>query len=311
MNMRIGVFGMGGVGGYFAGRLAEGKMNVVCIARGPHLAAIRRDGLRVDSIDGDVTVEELPAFDDPAAAGVVDVLLVAVKSWQLADAIGAMAPMVGSDTVIVPLLNGVEAPEQIASRYGEERVLGGLCGLISMVSAPGHIRHTGARPFIKFGEPNGVRSSRVTRLAESLQGLRGMTVEVPADINVEMWNKFLFITAFSGVGAVTRSTIGELRELPATRALLQSAMAEVEAVGRARGITMTNDVVANAMGFIDELPPGSTASMQRDIMAERVSELEAQTGAVVRLGRQGGVEVPVNGFIYASLLPQEQRAVRD
>ena len=309
MSVKIGVLGMGGVGGYFAGRLSQAGLDVVCIARGAHLAAMRRHGLRVDSIAGDFEVKDLAAFDEPAAAGAVDVLLVAVKSWQLADAVTAMAPMVGENTLIIPLLNGVEAPGQIAERYGAERVLGGLCGLISMVAGPGHIRHTGASPFIRFGELSGERSPRVRRLVERLKGLQGVSVEVPDDIQVEMWNKFLFITAFSGVGAVTRCPIGELRELPATRDLLRRAMAEVLAVGRARGVAMSGQAVDKAMAFIDGLPAESTASMQRDIMAGRPSELEAQTGAVVRLGDRAGVEVPVNGFIHASLLPQERRAV--
>ena len=126
-----------------------------------------------------------------------------------------------------------------------------------------------------------------------------------------MWNKFLFITAFSGVGAVTRSPIGELRELPATWAMLQTAMTEVLAVGRARGIAMSEDVVSEALAFVNGLPPAATASMQRDIMSGNRSELEAQTGAVVRLGRQCGIDVPVNEFIYASLLPQERRVVSE
>ncbi len=306
--MKIAVFGAGGVGGYFGGRLAQAGEDVVFVARGDHLRAMRAQGLRVDSIHGDFTVSPVHATDDPMSVGVVDCVLVAVKTWQVDDAARAMLPMIGERTFVVPLLNGVEAPDQLASHLGRERVLGGLCSLISMVAGPGHIRHTGAPPSIKFGELDDRVSERVTRLRKVFERAEGLTVEVPQDIHVAMWSKFLLIAPWSGVGAATRAPIGVTRRIAQTRALIEQSMREVSDVAAARGVNLPPSAIATAMDFIDRLPEGGTASMQRDIVEGRPSELDAQNGAVVRLGKAAGVDTPVNAILYASLLPQERKA---
>ena len=309
--MKVAIVGAGGVGGYFGGRLAQAGEDVVFIARGEHLRAMQRKGLRVDSINGDFRVDRVLATDDPATVGEVDYILVAVKSWQLPNAIETMRPMVGETTSIVPLLNGVEAPDQLTNGFGAERVLGGTCSVISMIAGPGHVRHAGAQPTIKFGELDHRRSERGERLRNAFSRTEGVQVEVPEDIHVAMWNKYMAIAPWGGVGAVTRAPIGVIRSLPETRALLEHAMEEIFLLARARKVAMEREAIDRAMAFIDALPYEGTASMQRDIMAGRPSELDAQNGTVVRLGKEAGVATPVNSMIYSSLLPLERRARKE
>ena len=307
-RLRIAVFGTGAVGGYFGGRLAQAGEDVIFLARGAHLAAIESQGLRVSSLRGDFVIRPANAVEQPAEAGPVDVVLLGVKAWQVADAAKAMRPMLRSATVVVPLQNGVEAPAQLAEVIGRERVLGGLCRVLASIQAPGHIEQTGVDPYIAFGELDGSRTERVDRLRDAFQRAQGVTVETPPDIVAAMWTKFLFISALSGVGAITRSTAGVIRSKPETRALLVQALEEARLVALAHRVRLPDDVVSRVMQSIDELPEGGTASMQRDIAAGRPSELASQSGAVVRLGQAAGVPVPVHTLIYESLLPLERRA---
>jgi 2-dehydropantoate 2-reductase len=196
----------------------------------------------------------------------------------------------------------------LAAGLGKEHVLGGLCVIIVYLVEPGHVSHAGTDPFIRFGELDKRPSERVEKLHQAFDRASGLTVEIPSDINVAMWQKFMFITAFSGVGAVTRAPVGVVRDQPGTRQMLEQTIREIYDVARARNIAMPENVIDETMEFIDSLPPEVTASMQRDIMNGRPSELEIQNGAVVRLGQEAGVETPVNSFIYHSLLPMEMRA---
>ena len=278
------------------------------IARGSNLQALQNNGLKVDSLKGDFTVHPVQASDDPAEVGVVDVVLVAVKAWQVPDVAKVMLPLVGPDTLVVPLQNGVEAPTQLAEVLGAEHVIGGLCGLISFVAEPGHIFHVGADPFINFGELDNHASDRVKKLHRAFARTTGITVEIPPDIQVAMWRKFLLIVSWSGIGAITRAPLGVFLGLPQTRHMLQGVMQEVFSVANARGIALPKEIIGNTLDFMDSLPPTGTASMQRDIMKGHRSEVESQTGAVVRMGQEMGVETPINAFIYHSLLPQELKA---
>lgn len=306
--MRIAVYGAGGVGGYFGGRLAQAGVDVVFIARGRHLEAMQSRGLEVDSISGDFALDSVNATDDPAKAGKVDAVIVATKAWQVNDAARAMGPMLGDSTFVVPLQNGVEAPEILARVVGDERVVGGLCGLLSYIVEPGHIRHAAIPAFIKFGELDNRPSDRIDNLRELFERAEGVRVEVTADIQAAMWKKFLFIAGWGAVGAVTRAPVGVLRSRPETREMLRQAMEEIYAVAKARGVALDPDAVDETLKGIDALSEGGTASMQRDIMSGRPSELEMQTGAVLRLGREAGVDTPVNRFLFHSLLPMELKA---
>jgi 2-dehydropantoate 2-reductase len=305
--MKIAIFGTGAVGGYFGGRLAQGGEEVVFIARGKHLQALQANGLRVDSINGDFLVHPVQATDNPTEAGVVDVVIVAVKAWQVPEAAEAMRVMIGPQTFVVPLQNGVDAPSQLAAVLGVEHVLGGLCGLMSFVVGPGHIQHAGIDPFVNFGELDNRASDRAEKLRQAFIQAK-VNVEIPPDIQAAMWRKFLFIVSTSGMGAVTRSPFGVFRSIPQTRNMLEQLMHEVFHVAKAHKIDLAQDIVSQILSFIDGLPASGTASMQRDIMEGRPSELEAQNGAVVRLGQEVGVDTPSNAFIYNSLLPMELHA---
>jgi 2-dehydropantoate 2-reductase len=307
-GLRIAVFGSGAVGGYFGGRLAQAGEDVQFIARGQHLAAIREHGLRVSSTEGDFLVRPTRVTDDPSALGPIDVVLLGVKAWQVPQAAEAMRALVGERTFVLPLQNGIEAPEQLAAVFGAGRVLGGLCRILAYVESFGHIRHAGVVPYIAFGELGASSSTRAEALRQAFSRARGVTAEVVSDIGAAMWSKFVFIAALSGVGALTRAPIGVIRSQPESRRLLEQAMEEIYAVAVSNRIALPADTVEMTLAFIDNLPPDGTASMQRDIIQGRPSELEAQVGAVVRLGERQGIAVPLHRLIYAALLPLERRA---
>jgi 2-dehydropantoate 2-reductase len=264
--------------------------------------------LRVESVDGDFTVHPVEVTEDPGEAGPADAVLLAVKAWQVKEAGRALLPLLAAGGFVVPLQNGVEAADELAAEVGEERVVGGLCKIVSFVAGPGRIRHAGVAPRIEFGERDGRPRERVERLRAAFEKAAGLSVATPSDIGAAVWEKFLFIAPLSGVGAVTRMPAGQLRSVAESRGMLETAMREVFDLARARGIGLRKDAVARTMSYVDGLPADSTASMQRDILEGRPSELEYQTGAIVRLGRESHVAVPVNEFIYHALLPGERRA---
>jgi 2-dehydropantoate 2-reductase len=305
--VRIAVVGVGGVGGYFGGRLAQAGADVIFIARGDNLAALREQGLRIESIIGDAFVAPVQATDEPVQAGPVDMVLVATKTWQLDEAIDLMRPLIGPETGVVPLLNGVEASDRLAAALGESHALNGICYIFVARVAPGVVRHSGIHPLIIFGERDNRRTARVEALRDWLERA-GVRVTIPPDIDAEVWRKFVFGATTSGLGAVTRAPMGVLRELPETRPLFVQGMREIVAVAQACGIALGEETVTAALVQLDALPYETTASMQRDIMDGRPSELEAQNGAVARLGAAAGVPTPLHTFIYATLLPQERMA---
>jgi 2-dehydropantoate 2-reductase len=335
--MHIAIFGTGAVGGYFGGRLAQAGENVTFIARGEQLRALQEHGLRVDSLKGDFTIEHVEVTDDPAQVGAVDVIIVGVKAWQVREAAKDCRPMVGPQTFVVPLQNGVEAPDQLVEVLGAEHVLGGLCRIVSSIVEPAHVRHAGLEPYVAFGELDNRPSERAARLQAAF-ARAGVKAEIPSDIQVALWEKFLFIAPFSGIGAVTRAPAGVLRSLPETRHMLEQAMQEILTVAQARSAAhshmkgssaahshmkgssaahshmkgssaaLSQESISQTMALVDNLPPDGTASMQRDIMAGRPSELESQNGAVVRLGQEVGVATPLHAFIYHSLRALELRA---
>jgi 2-dehydropantoate 2-reductase len=261
----------------------------------------------VESVLGDFVIQPVEATDDPTHVGIVDAVLVGVKAWQVSEVAEAMRPLLGPATCVVPLQNGVEAPAQFAAVLGTAHIVGGLCGLESFITAPGHIRHASGTPFIRFGELDNRPSARLKQLHRAF-GRTGVRVDMPSDIHAALWMKFLFITPCSGIGALTRAPIGVWRSLPETRQMSEQAVHEVLAVAHARGIILPADALHTTLGRLDSVSPEATASMQRDIMAGRPSELEAQIGAVVRLGQPVGVATPLHAFIYGSLLPMERRA---
>ena len=304
--MRIAVFGAGSVGGYFGARLADAGHAVTFIARGAHLDAIAREGLRVTSINGDV-VCRAPATDDPSTVGVVDLVLVGVKAWQVPEVAPRMRSMVGPDTVVLPLQNGVETAGQLAAALGSGPVLGGLCKIMSAVEAPGHICHTAVDPVVVLGELDRSTTARVDRIRRMFE-VATVTTEVPSDINREIWRKFLLIAPWGGLGSLARVPIGRLRGVQETRRLLEQAVDEIARLAAAHGAALGSDVVGRAMAFLDSVPADGVPSMQRDITQGRASELDTQIGAVVRLGKRCRVDTPVHAFVYGCLRPLELAA---
>jgi 2-dehydropantoate 2-reductase len=287
--------------------LSQAGEEVVIIARGEHLRAIRDHGLRVDSIKGDFVAVPALATDNPTEAGTVDVVILGVKAWQVADAAMAMRPMIGPETFVVPMQNGVEAPGQLASVLGERAVVVGLGGLISYIVGPGHILHAGGEPFVSFGESDDSTTERTQRLLRAFQNA-GVQANIPSNIHAALWAKLAFMAAASGVGAITRVPSGQWHSVPECWEMAQQVVREVLAVAAARGVEMPSDAFAAAKARLEGSPPDGTSSMQRDLMEGRPSELEVQSGGVVRLGLEAGVATPVNSFIYHSLLPQEMKA---
>jgi 2-dehydropantoate 2-reductase len=307
-KMRIAVFGAGAVGGYFGGRLAQGGLDVSFIARGKHLQAIKNKGLRVESICGNFNVHPTAVTDDPSTVGEVDVVLLGVKAWQVQEAARAMQPMFGPHTFVVTLQNGVDAPTLFSDVLGPDRIVGGLCKLICLITKPGHLRHSGGDPYVAFGELDNRHSDRTERLFQAFSKTTGLTAEISANIWTDIWKKFLLMAPLSGLGSITRAPIGVFRHFPETRQMLLESIKEVFNLAMACNIDFPKMVVEETMEFIDAVPKEGTASMQRDIIEGRPSELNEQNGAVVRLGHAMGVQTPINAFIFYSLLPLEMRA---
>ena len=307
--MRIVIFGTGGVGGYFGGRLARAGDDVTFIARGEHLQAIKTNGLRVDSSEGDFVVNPAKATDNVGEVGDTDLVILGVKAWQVPEAARAIKPLVGSTTTVVPLQNGVDAVPQLTHELGAENVIGGLCRIVSFVVGPGHIRHAGFAPSIIIGELDNRRSERIETI-EHVFRHAGLDTTIAADIQVALWTKFLFIASFSGVGAVAGAPAGVLRSDAKWRALMLSAMEEIYALAHTRGVKLPPNSVAKVMAAIDGLPDDATSSMQRDITAGKPSELESQNGSVVRMARESGVDVPTHTLIYKTLKPLDESAQR-
>lgn len=305
--MKIVIYGTGGVGGYFGAQLALAGEDVVFIARGDHLQAIQQNGLHLETDQGQTLLPTVQATDDPKKVAIADLIIVGVKAWQVTDVAHSIKNMVGSNTLVLPLQNGVEAAKELSFVLGERHVLGGLCKSLSWVVKPGYIRSIGQIHSILFGELDNSSSKRTEQLKEVFERAKIKAI-IPPDINVALWEKLLFVVSFGGVGAVTRSPIGIIRKLSGTRLMLEQSMKEVLAVAQNRGIALSDGIVEKSLAFIDSLAPDATTSLQRDITNGKPSELEFWNGAVVRLGQQSSVVTPLNTFIYNALLPLELQA---
>jgi len=305
--MRVAIFGTGGVGGYFGGRLAQAGEDVTFIARGEHLRAIQTKGLKVESLSGDFVVHPAQATADVTEVGPVDLVVVGVKAWQVPEAATAMKPLIGSKTTVLPLQNGVDAVSQLTAELDPDVVIGGLCKIVSFVVAPGHIRHAGFAPSVVIGELNNQRTDRIVEIEKTFKHA-GVETTIAADIYEALWMKFLFIASFSGVGAIAKAPAGIVRTNPKMRAQMLEAMEEIYALAHARNINLPPNSIETVMAGVDALPEDATSSMQRDIAAGKPSELESQNGAVVRMARQSGVQVPTHELIYSTLKPLEEKA---
>lgn len=300
--MRIAIMGAGATGGYFGALLAQAGEEVAFIARGDHLAAMRRSGLRVESTQsGEFTVPVF-ATDDPGAVGPVDLVLFCVKSYDTEAAADAILPLVGPTTAIVTIQNGIENVERLAQRYGPDAVLGGLAFIESTVAAPGVIAHLSPFGRIIFGDLAGGASERAGQLAGQLRA-GGVDAEVSEEIGVALWEKFVFIAPLAGLTSLTRLSIGPLRECPETWGLYRQCMEEVAQVGHAAGVALPDDAVERSTANTGRIAASFKSSMQRDLERGKRLELEALNGYVVRRGAALDVPTPVNSVIYAALKP--------
>ena len=305
--MKILIMGTGGVGGYYGGLLAQQGHEVTFVARGAHLDAMRRDGLKVKSIHGDFTIFPVSATENPGVTGEMDLILFCVKTYDTDEAARAIRTTVGPQTVVMSLQNGIDAAERIGSLVGMQHVIGGVTWLSSAVESPGVIRQVSQFRRIAFGELAGGPSERMERISKAFENT-GITLEPSENIRKVLWTKLVFITAVSSLGSLTRLPLGDYRDIPEARNLLSCIMKEVEEVARAQNVSLDSDVVEKWINFIDSSSPQMKPSMQLDIESGHRTELESMIGVVSRKGRELGVPTPAIDFVYASLLPIELKA---
>lgn len=299
--MRIAIFGSGGVGGYFGGRLAASGEDVTFIARGAHLNALQQGGLQIASPLGDANIERVQATDRPQAIGPVDVVLFTVKLYDVDAAAATLGPLIGPNTVVITLQNGVDAVDMVSKHVGAGHVAGGVAYIVAVIDQPGRVRHTTAQQLV-FGERDGKRSDRLVAFEQACIKA-GFQAKASESIESDLWVKFVRLATWSGMTSVTRSPMGVVRDTPETFDLMMAAIAEVIAVGKARGIAFPPDLMDGTIALIRNFPATSKSSMLEDLERGRRLELPWLSGAVVRLGREAGVPTPIHQFITTVLTP--------
>lgn len=304
--MNIVVFGAGGVGGYFGGKLAQAGNDVTFIARGKHLQAIKSNGLLIKSIQGDFKVHP-KVTDDVTNIKNPDLVILGVKSWQVEDVAVQLKPIIREHTMVLPLQNGADNADKLKAVLPHENVLAGLCKIVSRVESPGIIDHFAFDPEIVFGEYDNEKSKRVQNLSMLFDNA-GIKNKVSEDIHLDIWKKFLFIATVSGIGALTRVEFGAMRDDEHIRQIMYQTANEIVAVANSKGIALTNDDIEMILKIVDNLNAKTTASMQRDIMDGRPSELDNFNGYIVRQGKELHITTPANSFTYHCLWPQEKKA---
>ena len=300
--MRIAVVGAGGVGGGFGAALAQAGADVTFIARGAHLAAMKSKGLRIDSPRGNTHLVPTQATDDPATVGPVDVVLFCVKLWDVESAGEHIRPMVGPDTAVIPLQNGIDAPERLLPILGRKAVMGGVAQISASIVEPGVVRQVGTFMRMVFGELDGSKSRRAEEfLALCLQA--GFEATLSEQILTDLWMKFILLASNAGMMALARQPIGALRDDPDMLPIFMSAYREVTEVGRAKGIALPADAVERILELTRHFPPAMKASMALDLDRGNRLEVPWLSGKVVELGRQFGIATPTHGMMYAMLKP--------
>lgn len=306
--MRIGIMGSGGLGGYFGAKLAQGGADVHFIARGKHLEAMRREGLRIEGPEP-LHVRDVKVTENPGEAGVMDVIMLAVKLWDTEQAIARMRPMVGPQTTVISFQNGVLKDQYLRAAFDARQIMGGVGYVATTIESPGVIRQTGPMQRLIFGEFDGTRSARgEALLAACLAG--GINAELSGEILREIWQKYVFLVGLSGTTTTMRRTIGPIRAHPQARAFLEDVMREVIAVGRAHGVALPEDYLASAMQRADTVSPQMTSSMHHDLERGNPLEVRWLSGGVVELGRAQGVATPLNRAIADILALHAEGAPR-
>jgi 2-dehydropantoate 2-reductase len=295
--MKIAMMGSGGVGGFFGGRLAHAGCDVSFIARGLHFAAMRERGLTIENEpQGNIRLKEVHVTDDPGTLGPVDLVILSVKLWDTEAAARAIRPLVGPDTGVLSLQNGVIKDDILRREFGDAAVMGGVGYVATTISRPGVIHQTGTMQRIVLGEYDGRKSDRAKFLHEALQRA-GVSAELSADVRKAIWEKYVFLVGLSATTTTMRMPIGAIRGNPQTRAFLLEVMRETVAVGRAHGVTLPEDYAENRLEFADGLPADMTASMHHDLERGNPLEVNWLSGGVVQLGKQKDVPTPANRAI--------------
>ncbi len=305
--MEILIFGVGGVGGYFGGKIAQAGYDVSMFARGKHLNAIREKGLEVESINGDLKIFPKMATDDLKMVPKPDIVILGVKSWQIGEAAKYLKNFIKENTIVLPLQNGADNVEQLLKEIPGKNVIAGLCRIVSFIDTPGKIKHVSFDPEIIFGEVDNSQTQRILVLQE-IFNRSGIKNSVPDDIELEIWKKFLFIVTISGIGGLTRVPIGRIRESKYLYQMMQDTANEIIEVANAKNIRLTMEHKLNVFDHIDKISHETTASTQRDLMEAKPSELENFNGYIVKEAQRLGIETPVNELIYECLLPMDQKA---
>jgi 2-dehydropantoate 2-reductase len=304
--MNIAIVGTGGVGGYFGAKLAQAGNRVTFVARGEHLKAMQKNGLLVKSIHGDIHIKNVRATDSIVAIERADLVITAVKAWQIREIREDIKQILHADSMVLPLQNGVLAASELGEVIDSGQVLGGLCRIISKIEAPGVISHFGVQPEIVFGELDGAESERI-KVLSALFEQAGIHHKTSRDIEADVWKKFISICV-SALLAVTKTTYGEMCELKETHQMMTELLNEIYMVSQKAGINIKPEFIDKTIAFIRSFPYDSTSSLTRDVLEGKPSEIDYQNGTVVKLAEQYGVEVPVNRFIYNCVLPMELKA---
>lgn len=303
--MKIVVIGAGGVGGYFGGKLTKAGYDTSFIVRGKNLEAINKNGLQIKSINGDFKVYPLATSEfDPVKKA--DLVILGTKSWQIIDIAKSIKPLLSKHTMVLPLQNGADNADKLLSVLNPENVIAGFCRIVSKIEEPGIINHFAYEPEIIFAENKNEKTERI-QLLKSTFDKAGFKNSISNDIHLDIWRKFLFITTISGMGALTRSVLGEIRENVFLKKKMHETAEEILAIANKKGILLSETDIEKIFKIISNMNFETTSSLQRDLIEGKPSELANFNGFIVEKGKELGIDTPVNSFIYQSLLLQENK----
>lgn len=299
--MKIAAMAAGAVGGYFGGRMAAAGHDVHLIARGAHRDALAANGLRIESVHGDLSLPKVNVTDDPTTVGPVDIVLFAVKLWDTETAAAQARPLIGPNTRVITFQNGVDSVERVGAVIGNDKAVCGIAYIATVIASPGVIRHTSSFASMRFGHADKHADPVLQAFADAGQAA-GLDIDLSKDIEVERWQKFIFLTAMAGATAALRSPIGPIVADPQLREFFHQLMREADAVGRAEGVAIPDSYVAGRMDFvINKVEPGMKASMAHDLERGNRIELDWLGGKVAELGRRHGIATPASDLVCTTL----------
>jgi len=299
--MRIAAMAAGAVGGYFSARMADAGHDVFFIARGAHLEAIKKNGLKIESVHGDVHLPKPNVTDDPGSVGPVDIVLFAVKLWDTEKAAELTGPLVGTSTRVITLQNGVDSIERVAPILGAEQTVGGVAYIATVIAAPGVIKQTSSFAKMRFGRADKRADGKLQAFVTAGKAAK-IDIDISADIERERWEKFAFLTAMAGSTASLRSAIGPIAADPELRGFFRKLMEEAIAIAKAKGVALDPAYIEERMAFVTtKVEPGMKASMAHDLERGNRLELDWLNGKVRELGRALNVPTPASDAVYTML----------